>query len=137
MSMTKYLLFLLLEWGDAVGEEFVIFLGALACDLGGNQLAMQGLIVVVLIDIQVHVGHLLPELARLHLLLELVVLFHIGRVSRLICSLRLTNLLFIVLLLKLPVSVFLYITRVRNFPLCGICGVRARPELNSHPHETQ
>jgi len=75
--MTKYLLFLLLEKGDAVGEEFVIFLCALACDLGGNQLAMQGLIVVVLIDVQVHVGHLLAELARLHLLLELVVLFPI------------------------------------------------------------
>jgi len=115
----------------------MIFLGALACYLCGNQLAMQGLVIVVLIDVQVHVGHLLAELARLHLLLELVVLFSIRHVSWLICSLRLTNLLFIVLLLKQPVSVFLYITRVRNFPLSGICEERARPELNSYPHETR
>jgi len=103
----------------------VIFLGALACDLGGNQFAMQGLVIVVLVHVQVHVGHLLAELARLHLLLELVVLFPIGDVSWLICRLRLTNLLFIVLLLKHLVSVFLYITRVRNLQLRGIYGKRA------------
>jgi hypothetical protein len=86
---------------------------------------MQGFVIVVLVHVQVHVGHLLAELARLHLLLELIVLFPIGDVSWLICCLRLTNLLFIVLLLKHLVSVFLHITRVKNLNHRGIYGMRA------------
>ena len=98
----------------------MIFLCTLTCDLGGNQFAMKCLIIIVLIHIQVHVGNLLAELARLHLLLELIVLLLVGHVTWLICCIRLTNLLFIVLLLKHLVSVFLYIIWMRNLRQIGI-----------------
>ncbi len=78
----------------------MILFSPLPGDLGRDQLPVQCLIVVVLVHIQVHLGHLLSELRGLHLLLQLLILFLlIGHVSSL-CSvcLWLTNQLLVLLL---------------------------------------
>ena len=49
-----YLLLFLLEEGDPVGKKTVIFLCALAGKFCGDELAMECLIVVVLVHVQVH-----------------------------------------------------------------------------------
>ena len=93
----------------------MILFGPLPGDLGRDQLPVERLIIVVLVHVQVHLGHLLPELRGLHLLLQLLILFLlIGHVSSLWCvCLRLTNLLLLllhllILLLEQLVSVLLY-----------------------------
>ena len=44
----------LLEESDTVREQLVILLGALTSDLRGDELAVQRLIIIVLVNIQVH-----------------------------------------------------------------------------------
>lgn len=62
-------MFLLLEEGDPVGEQAVVLLGSFAGDLCGDELAVQRLVVVVLVDVEVHLLHgLLNLFARWDLL---------------------------------------------------------------------
>jgi hypothetical protein len=44
----------LLEKGDTIREKFVVFLCSLAGNLGGDKFPMQGLVVIILVDIQIH-----------------------------------------------------------------------------------
>ena len=66
-------LFLLLKQCDSVREKLVIFLCALPRNLGGDEFAVQGLVIVVFIHIQVHLmGRW--ELRRMQLVVQMLII---------------------------------------------------------------
>ena len=63
MLTFTYLLLFLLEESDTVGEEFHVLLCPLSCDLGGYEFAVKSLIIIVLVNVEVHFLELLGVLA--------------------------------------------------------------------------
>jgi hypothetical protein len=72
IKLLPRLLLLLLQQRDPIGQQLVVFLRPLPRDLGRDQLAVQRLIVVILVHVQVHlVGG--RELRTVQLVIQVVV----------------------------------------------------------------
>lgn len=73
IELLPRLLLFLLEQCDSIGEKLVVFLSPFSRHLRGNQFAVQGLIIVVLIDVQVHLVSR-GELRAVQLVVQVVVI---------------------------------------------------------------